>query len=99
MNQNEPIILTDTLPEGYRIILDDQDLRYYPQRQSGTHGGIRFATRTDLGGGHIDKPLSFPSFGQASRLIAHHAEHPCEASWGSIIYSLAELSVLLGSGT
>lgn len=96
MNQTEPMIITDNLPEGYRIVLDDQDLCYYPQRKSGEHGGIRFATREDLGGGHLDKPLSFPDFEQARRLIAHDASHPREDSWGSIIYGHAELVSLLG---
>jgi hypothetical protein len=92
----DPPIITEGLPEGYRIIADEQDQRFYPQRTADARGGgFRFATREDLGGGYIDVPLGFSHLEQARALITRDAACPREASCGSIVYSHAELSALL----
>ena len=83
----EPAVILQALPEGYRIIVDDQDGCFYPQRH-----GCRFASRTEFGGGSfLDRPRGFRQEQDARALIEADSQHPRPASWGSIVYREEEL--------
>jgi hypothetical protein len=82
-----PLILTEGLPNGYRILWDEQDGYFYPQRMSGS----RFAVRIDLGSGSLDDPICFVEEQAARMLIVQDSLEPRSPDWGSILYTEADL--------
>ena len=97
------VTLTRWLPEGYRII-DDGRGGFWPQRTN----GARFATRTVQGNGGVgrhgqmgsswlDDPLSFEYEADARALIVHDAANPRPESFGSVVYTVAEVNAILAA--
>jgi len=94
--QQEPMIITAFVPEGYQILVDEQDNRFYSQRQGEEQGtAIRFATRQDQVGGHLDHVISFVLLGNAIRLCEHDAANQRPNSWGSLVYTAEELAAIV----
>ncbi len=94
LGMEEPIVIRVLLPSGYLIVADEQDHRYYPQRESSTGGSNIFATSNEV----CYTPISFAEdeLERAMLLCDMDALSPRTASWGSIIYTQEELAVIMG---
>lgn len=97
----ENIIIVDGLPIGYRIIADNLDGQFYPQRSMerlhSTDLWARFATRKSFDGGssHADTSLAFAAEEIARDFIDHDYAHPHKETWGSVIYTLEEMEMFM----
>jgi hypothetical protein len=90
-----PLVIRALLPNGYLIVADETDRRYYPQRESPTGGSHALVTESVICPGSYT-PISFPEseLGRAMALCDLDSRSPRPLTWGCIVYTQAELDTL-----